>query len=59
MNETAHVQCPYCFETVEVWLEPDVEGEMVMDCEVCCNPWRVRVSRDFDGEPTYSVDRAQ
>ena len=32
MNETAQVQCPYCFETVEVWLEPDVEGEMVMDC---------------------------
>ena len=35
--------CPYCGEQVEIYLEPDVSGTFVQDCEVCCNPWRVRV----------------
>jgi len=37
------VTCPYCGEPVEVYVEPDVTGTFVQDCEVCCNPWRVRV----------------
>jgi hypothetical protein len=43
------VTCPYCGEEVEIYLEPDVRGELVQDCEVCCQPWRVRVSTDPDG----------
>jgi hypothetical protein len=38
------VQCPYCGEQVEIYVEPDVRGLLVQDCEVCCNPWQVRVS---------------
>jgi hypothetical protein len=38
------VTCPYCGETVELYLEPDVSGQFIQDCEVCCNPWRVQVS---------------
>ena len=38
--------CPYCDETVEIYLEPDVEGQLVQDCEVCCNPWELRVWHD-------------
>jgi hypothetical protein len=53
------VQCPYCFEVVEVWLEPDVSGRLVQDCEVCCNPWSVSVWRDGDGRRGIDVDRAQ
>lgn len=41
-----HVTCPYCGEAVEIYLEPDVSGTLVMDCEVCCRPWRVDVTRD-------------
>jgi hypothetical protein len=37
------VTCPYCGERVELYLEPDVSGSFVQDCEVCCNPWRVRL----------------
>ena len=37
------VTCPYCGEQVTVYLEPDVRGTFVQDCEVCCNPWRVQV----------------
>jgi hypothetical protein len=48
MEDEFVVTCPYCGEAVEVYLEPDVRGTFVQDCEVCCNPWRVRVvgSRD-------------
>jgi Cysteine-rich CPXCG len=43
------VTCPFCGEQVEIYVEPDVHGSFVQDCEVCCNPWRVRVSgRDDD-----------
>ena len=40
------VTCPYCGEAQEIYLEPDVEGDLVLDCEVCCNPWNVRVWED-------------
>ena len=43
------VTCPFCGEQVEIYVEPDVHGSFVQDCEVCCNPWRVHVSgRDED-----------
>ena len=40
------VTCPYCGEQVEIYLEPDVMDKLVQDCEVCCRPWQVHVSRD-------------
>ena len=45
MDDQFLVTCPYCGEQVEIYLEPDVRGTFVQDCEVCCNPWRVRVHR--------------
>jgi hypothetical protein len=44
MSEEFAVICPYCGEEVEIYVEPDVSGSFVQDCEVCCNPWRVLVS---------------
>jgi Cysteine-rich CPXCG len=43
------VSCPYCGEEGEIYVEADVRGGFVQDCEVCCNPWLVRVTRDEDG----------
>jgi Cysteine-rich CPXCG len=43
MSEEFLVTCPYCGEEVEIYLEPDVHGTLIQDCEVCCNPWRVRI----------------
>jgi cysteine-rich CPXCG protein len=37
------VTCPFCGEQSEIYVEPDVAGSFVQDCEVCCNPWRVHV----------------
>jgi len=51
------VTCPYCGEEVEIFVEPDVHGSFVQDCEVCCNPWLVRVERGAD-ERCISVGRA-
>ena len=44
MESEFTVICPYCGESVEIYVEPDVRGTLVQDCEVCCNPWYVRVS---------------
>ena len=57
MDDLFLVTCPYCGEQVEIYVEPDVRGSFFQDCEVCCNPWRVRVSRDEDGR-TVDVGRA-
>lgn len=53
MSDEFPVTCPYCGEELEIYIEPDVTGSFVQDCEVCCNPWRVTVSgrgddRDVD-----------
>ena len=56
-DDTHLVTCPYCGEEIEIYVELDVRGSYVQDCEVCCNPWMVRVSRD--GDDTYvEVSRA-
>ena len=57
MEETFLVTCPYCGERVEIYVEPEMRGSFVQDCEVCCNPWRVRVWRE-DGERQVEVARA-
>ena len=48
MEDRFLVTCPYCGEEVEIYVEPDLNGSFVQDCEVCCSPWRVRVSHEGD-----------
>jgi hypothetical protein len=43
MDDQFVVTCPYCGEDVEIYVEADVTGSFIQDCEVCCHPWRVRV----------------
>jgi hypothetical protein len=50
------VICPYCGEELLIYLEPDVRGTLVQDCEVCCNPWQVTVRRE-DGARYVEVRR--
>ena len=45
-NDLVEVQCPYCCERVEIAVEPDTWGTLVQDCEVCCNPWQLTITRD-------------
>ena len=56
MPEEFVVECPYCGEHVDVYVEADVKGSFVQDCEVCCNPWTVRVTGHGD-DRTVEVAR--
>ena len=59
MYDTAELSCPYCFESVEVYIDPQSEGELIRDCDVCCRPWALQVSRGATGELLVGVSRAQ
>lgn len=60
-DDVRMVHCPYCFEAIEFWVDPGVQGRYVQDCEVCCNPWDVHVHRDVETGDLSMVDvqRAQ
>lgn len=45
MQERETVQCPYCFESIEVWIDPGESGVLIRDCDVCCNPLELRIDR--------------
>ena len=57
MDDLFSVTCPYCGESIEIYVEPDVRGSFVQDCEVCCNPWRVHVRR-HGAERSVEIARA-
>jgi hypothetical protein len=56
LETTFNVSCPYCGETVEIYIEPDVLGTLIQDCEVCCQPWRVQVDYD-QGQRFVGISR--
>ena len=59
MHDITQVAGPYCFETVDVYIDPQSEGELIRDCDVCCRPWALNVSRAADGSLVVYVSRAQ
>jgi len=45
------VQCPYCWETFVLLVDPSVEQqEYVEDCEICCRPIDFNIAVDERGE---------
>lgn len=54
--EDATAQCPHCFETIAVPVDPGAgeEQEMYIDCEVCCRSILVRATWSEDKE-SYNV----
>lgn len=41
------IQCPYCWETLELSVDPSVpDQEYVEDCQVCCQPILLTVHYD-------------
>lgn len=59
MDDAASVQCPYCSQIVELFVDPGTQGTAVEDCEVCCRPWNLTIERDEEGRLSVWVDRAQ
>lgn len=49
------IQCPYCWETLDISVDPSVpEQEYVEDCQVCCQPILIHVT--FDDNLTPQVN---
>ncbi len=47
MLEEKTIQCPYCWEALEVLLNPDDEDcRYIEDCQVCCRPIEMQVKRN-------------
>ncbi len=56
--ETIIIQCPYCFEQVEILVDCSVmKQEYVEDCQVCCRPIMIFVSIDNTNKPQIEVSR--
>ncbi len=57
LTQATVVWCPYCGVAVEFVVDPTggPVQEYVEDCEVCCQPWSVRVILDGDGQPSVEV----
>ena len=58
VEDTVTVRCPYCRERVELYVDPDSQGQLVEDCAVCCRPWLVTIER-VAGRLRVQVTRAQ
>ncbi len=47
-------QCPYCFETISMLLDPSAGGQSyIEDCEVCCRP--IQISYDTHEDQIQNV----
>jgi len=49
--EERAVQCPYCGETIDIFLDTSVpQQNYIEDCQVCCRPITIDVTVGYDGE---------
>lgn len=52
LETTTEVTCPYCGETITLFLDLSIESQSyIEDCAVCCQPMSVTYSAT-DGELT-------
>ena len=47
-------QCPHCWESISMLLDPSVSSQYVEDCEVCCNP--IQITSRFEEGVLESFD---
>ncbi|WP_336366319.1 CPXCG motif-containing cysteine-rich protein [Marinobacter sp. C2H3] len=54
--DSVSVQCPYCWEMLELSVDPSVpEQTYVEDCHVCCQPILLTVTYDDDRVPSVEA----
>ncbi|MDX1635294.1 MAG: CPXCG motif-containing cysteine-rich protein [Marinobacter sp.] len=54
--DTASIQCPYCWEPLELAIDPAVDDqEYVEDCYVCCQPILIHAIFDEDRQLRVSA----
>lgn len=58
MDDSCICRCPYCGQFVEMDVDPQTNGDMIQDCDVCCRPWQVHVQHDELGDPHVQIERS-
>lgn len=54
--ESANIQCPYCWESIEILVDCSVASqEYIEDCEVCCRPIEFKIEVDEAGMPRVNA----
>jgi hypothetical protein len=47
MQEEAQITCPFCWETLTILVDLSIpEQDYIEDCQVCCQPIRIRYRSD-------------
>ncbi|TVP54264.1 MAG: CPXCG motif-containing cysteine-rich protein [Halomonadaceae bacterium] len=58
MLDSVTLQCPYCWESIELLIDCSVDQQSyVEDCSVCCRPIHLEVMVDASGEPVVQAYR--
>jgi hypothetical protein len=56
--DSTFIQCPYCWESIEVEVDASAaRQEYVEDCHVCCQPILFKVAVDKRNRATVSAKR--
>jgi len=56
MLPSAEIQCPYCGESIEIVIDDSLgDQRYIEDCQVCCRPISIAVTRDEDGALAVSA----
>ena len=55
-SEPAHVNCPYCGESLEIVIDASVRHQAyIEDCQVCCKPIKLSIRIGDEGEPSIDA----
>ena len=53
---STEIQCPYCWETIEVQVDDCGEDQQyIEDCQVCCRPINFKIYSDGTEQPDVQV----
>ena len=53
------VQCVYCFEYVDISVDPHDRGTLIQDCDVCRRPLQITIRWMSNGQPHRQIDPAE
>lgn len=58
LEENVNLQCPYCWEMIDILVDCSVEEQQYTeDCSVCCRPIVFNVTVDVQQTPVVSARR--
>lgn len=52
LQESVEISCPYCGERITLTIDCSAgPQEYIEDCQVCCQPIRLQIGIDDNGQP--------